>query len=125
MSLIYNPLDQLTNIEIKNILEKEDIDELIKLPLSVGENHVNWKYAQEICVKLSNYEDSRIRANAVLGFAYIARTKGMLEKHIVKPIILRELKENKECQWRILDAIDDINFMKWYLGKNALHKGED
>ena len=94
------------------------MDELITLTLSVSEYHNNWKFAQELCVRLSKYENSLIRANAVLGFAYIARTKGKLEKHIVKPIILKELRENQEYNWRILDAIDDINlFMKWRIGK--------
>ena len=79
--------------------------------------------SQNICTKLSNHEDARVRANAVLGLAYIARTKGILEKHIVKPIILRELRKNIEYQWRIIDAIDDINlFMKWGIGKFALKK---
>lgn len=37
-----------------------------------------------------------------------------MEKHIVKPIVLRELRENHEYNWRINDSIDDINlFMKW------------
>lgn len=123
MNSVYRPLEQLSDIEINTILKKRDLDELIKLPLSVGEYHINWKYAQDLCVKLSNHDDARVRANAVLGFAYIARTKGILQKHIVKPIILKELRENKDNQWRIIDAINDINlFMKWNIGKNALDK---
>lgn len=123
MNGVYKPLEQLSDIEINNILQKGDLEELIRLPLSVGEYHINWKYTQDLCVRLSNHENARVRANAVLGFAYIARTKGMLEKHIVKPIILKELRENKDNQWRIIDAIDDINlFMKWNIGKNTLNK---
>lgn len=49
----------------------------------------------------------------------IARTHGKLEKYIVKPIILKELRENKEYEWRIIDSINDINlFLKWNLGKS-------
>lgn len=121
MHRVYRTLEDLSDIEINNILENGDLDELILLPLSVGEYHYNWKYAKNICVKLSNNEDARVRANAVLGFAYIARTKGMLEKPIVKPIVLRELRENKDYNWRIVDAIDDINiFMKWNIGKKYI-----
>ncbi|CRK84624.1 hypothetical protein [Neobacillus massiliamazoniensis] len=117
---IYKPLKELSNEQIREILNKNDIDELISLPLSVGEHHINWKYAQDICAKLSKHENPLVRANAVLGFAYIARTKGKLEKHIVKPIVLYELRENQEFQWRIIDAINDINlFMKWKIGAKS------
>ena len=33
--------------------------------------------------------------------AYIARTKGKLEKHMVKPFLLSELRENSEYQWKV------------------------
>jgi hypothetical protein len=32
-----------------------------------------------------------------------------LKKHIVKPEILRTLREEKDYEWRIIDAIEDIN----------------
>lgn len=123
MERIYKPLDYLTYEDIDRILESNDINEMIRLPLSVGENHRNWKYAQDICVKLSKHENANVRANAILGFSYIARTHGNLEKHIVKPIILNELRENKEFEWRIIDSINDINiFLKWDLGKKTFNK---
>ncbi|WP_254075514.1 hypothetical protein [Paenibacillus tritici] len=110
----YQPLDNLSSEEVMNVLNRNQLEELLILPLSVGENHPNWKFAQDVCVQLSNHESSDVRANAVLGFAYIARTKGQLEKHIVKPVVLRELRENHEYSWRITDSIEDINlFMKW------------
>jgi hypothetical protein len=124
MSRVYKPLDYLSNGDVNKILESDNMNEIIRLPLSVGMNHPNWKYAQNLCVKLSKHEDARVRSNAVLGFAYIARTKGMLEKNIVKPIVLKELNENKEYGWRITDSINDINlFMKWNIGQKALNRG--
>lgn len=106
---IYKPLEEFSNEKINEILNRNIIDELITLPLSVGEYHKNWKFSQDLCVRLSKHENSAIRANAVLGLAYIARTKGTLEKHIVKPVVLNELRENIEFKWRIIDAISDIN----------------
>ncbi|OCA83461.1 hypothetical protein F7984_04790 [Pradoshia sp. D12] len=118
---VYKPLEDLSNQQLNEILDRNRIYELIPLPLSVGEYHINWKYAQDLCAKLSEHENPLIRANAILGFAYIARTKGMLEKHIVKPIVLKELRDNQEYNWRIIDAIHDINlFMKWKIGANAI-----
>ena len=118
--MVYRPLEALSQAEIDNIIERNQLEELMLLPLSVGEYHSNWKYAQQICVKLCEHEHASIRANAVLGFGYIARTKGCLEKHIVKPLILRELRSNPEHSGRIMDAISDINlYMDWQIGKHA------
>ncbi|MEK4852857.1 hypothetical protein NST04_23600 [Paenibacillus sp. FSL H7-0756] len=125
-SRIYTPLNELTSEEIKDRLKRNDAADLLTLPLSVGEYHSNWKFAQDTCAQLADHESAAIRANAVLGFAYIARTKGQLEKHIVKPLVLRELRENKEYKWRILDSIEDINlFMKWNIGNRINYECGD
>ena len=61
-----------------------------------------------------------------MGLAYIARTKGRLEKHLVKPLIIKELRENDEFRWRILDSIEDINsFLDWHLAEKAVEKYKD
>ena len=114
--LVYKPLEPLTNLQIKELLEKGDEAELRVLPLSVGEYSVNWKEAQDVCIKLMEHHNPAIRANAALGLAYIARNQRMLDKRIVKPYLLKELRENMEYEWRIKDAISDINmFMGWKL----------
>ncbi len=119
----YQPLSVLSDVEISEVLSCGSIDDIATLPFSVGMNHPNWKIAQDICVALTFHESPRVRANAILGLSYIARTKGKLEKHIVKPIILRELRENMEFKWRIIDAIEDINlFMKWRLADSVVQK---
>ncbi|MCL2633447.1 MAG: hypothetical protein FWD34_02915 [Oscillospiraceae bacterium] len=123
MDKIYKPLSEFNDEEIKRILQFGTIDELIILPLSVGEYHINWKYAQSICVELANHNNENVRANAALGLSYIARTKGKLEKHIVKPVLLKLLNECVEHKGRIIDSIDDINlFLKWNIAKKALTK---
>ena len=88
MKRVYQPLPVIEDKKIERILQLGNIDELMILPLSVGEYHEDWKTAQNVCVELSNRSDERVRANSALGFTYIARTKGKLEKHIVKPILL-------------------------------------
>lgn len=112
---IYRALPVYSDYEIKEILKNDNLEELAMLSLSVGEYHRDWKFAQDICVKLADNENEIVRANAVLGFAYIARTKKKLSKYIVKPLIFRELRRAKEYKWRIEDAICDINI---YLGWN-------
>ncbi|MMZ69202.1 hypothetical protein D1872_319940 [compost metagenome] len=49
---------------------------------------------------------------------HIARTKGELDKRIVKPIVLKELRDNEEYRGTVIDAISDINkFLNWKLAK--------
>lgn len=122
---IYKALEYYTLKEANYILEHGTLQELMQLPFSVGEYCEKWKDAQTICIKLFENEDAAIRANAALGLSYIARTKGILEKEIVKPYLLKELRENKEYCWRILDSIKDINlFLGWHMAEKAMEKFE-
>ncbi|MBO0457752.1 hypothetical protein JZO77_13510 [Enterococcus hulanensis] len=121
MKRLYQSLPEFDDKEIKRILQFGSIEELTILPLSVGEYHANWKTAQNICVELSNHSDEQVRANSALGLAYIARTKGKLEKHIVKPILLEILRNCSEHRNRVIDSIQDINiFMEWSIGEKAI-----
>ena len=125
MKPIYRPLEDITYEEAVRILESGTLEERILLPLRAGETMVDWKQAQTICIKSFESDDSRVKANAALGLAYIARTKGQLEKHLVKPLLVKELRENIENRWRIIDAITDINYyLGWHLEDKALNKIE-
>jgi hypothetical protein len=89
------------------------------LPLAVGEYFLDWKYSQDECLRLAEHSSDIVRANACLGLAYVTRTKQRLEKHLVKPILLRELRYQREFRWRVEDAIKDINhYLKWHLARN-------
>lgn len=126
MKRIYHPLPEIDDKKIERIIQSGSIDELMILPLSIGEYHVSWKRAQDICVELSNHNDEKVRANSALGIAYIARTKGKLEKHIVKPMLLKLLDNCSEHRWRVIDAIKDVNaFMKWNIGEKAINRLEE
>lgn len=124
--MTYRALPRISDEEMKRIMESGTLEELIVLPLSIGEYYPNWKVAQDLCVNLSEYCDERVRSNAALGLAYIARTKNKLEKHIVKPVLLKLLCECCEYKWRIIDAIQDVNtFMKWHIGEKAMKRFEE
>lgn len=114
--LVYEPLMPISYELAQEQLKNGNEDELLLLPLRVGEYIAYWASAQDICVKLMEHSNPAIRANAALGLSYIARNHGKLDKRIVKPYLLKELRENKEFNWRIRDAIEDINlFMGWNL----------
>lgn len=108
--------------DVIQVLKNGDHNELVLLPLRVGESFPDWKFAQDICLQLTESGDEKISANSCLGLAYIARTKGKLEKHLVKPVLMRELRRHQEYRWRILDAIEDINeYMCWNLAHKHLN----
>ena len=116
---LYEPLVPISLELAQKQLKDGNEDELLLLPLRVGEYITYWNLAQDICLKLMEHSNSAIRANAALGLSYIARNHGKLNKRIVKPYLLKELRENKEFNWRIRDAIEDINlFMGWNLASN-------
>ncbi len=120
---IYRPLPELDTAEINRIMVSGTIDELIVLPLTVGEYSEDWKAAQDICIQLAEHKDERVRANAALGLAYIARTKRKLDKHLVKPVLLKLLRECTNQKWRIVDSIEDINlYLNWHMAEKHLSK---
>lgn len=117
----YCPLEEIDYGKIRAILDNGTYEELVLLPLRVGEYGNDWKKSQSICLGLMDNESEIIRANAVLGLSYIARTQKNLDKRLVKPYLLRELERNKEYRWRIIDAIEDINlFLNWNIAKKKL-----
>ena len=122
MEKIYRSLPAIAEkAQAMEIMRRGTHDDLMLLPLSLGEHFPDWKFAQDLCLELAENNDAAIRANGVLGLAYIARTKGRLEKHLIKPIVLRELRENLAYRWRIEDAIQDINhFLQWNLAGKHL-----
>lgn len=121
---IYRPLPLFDDRkQIEEVLRQGSVEELLILPLAVGEHCPNWKYAQDLCLRLAEHSEDVVRANACLGLAYIARTKQRLEKHLVKPILFRELRCQTQFQWRVEDAIKDINrYMKWHLASKHEYK---
>lgn len=115
--LVYQSLPRFqTKDDVLQVLMNGDRNELASLSLGVGASFPDWKFAQDICLQLTDSEDEKISANACLGLAYIARTKGQLEKYLVKPVLMRELRRHQNYRWRILDAIAAINkYMCWNL----------
>ena len=108
-------------IEICN--QCDDIENCALLPLSVGFYWDDWKLAQNICIRLFVHHNTAVRANAVLGLSYIARNHGKLDKHIVKPYLLQELRQNETYRWRIINALQDINlFLGWHMAEKAIQK---
>ncbi len=123
---VYKPLPTIESREqALGILEQGEVDELMRLPLAVGLqcSKSDKEFAQELCLKLADNDCSAVRANAILGLAYIAIKHKWLDKRIVKPYIIRELRTNDGFNWRIVDAVEDINdSLGWQLAKKPIQR---
>jgi len=106
------------NEQIEDITDRR----IFNLPLALGENAENdeeYEYAFNVLVSLSERKNAQIRANAILGFAFLARTNGKLDKDIVLPIIKKVWRQNDiqndtGKRGNIIAAVDDINqFLNW------------
>ena len=116
--LIYEAPRPVSEREAMEAIARNDIERLRKLPIDLGFNHENWRFIQDVCVRLSDHPDPCVRSSSLLGLSYAARFRGQVEKNVVKPVLLRALKDNDaRVAQAAQDAIDDINHsMKWRIG---------
>lgn len=115
----YQGLRYISIENAKGIIKNDNYDELLLLPLSLGEYCDDCIFAQKICLFLINKKEEALKANAVLGLSYIARNHKGLDEKFVKPAILKVMRQsnNSDDLCRIRDAVDDIYlFMEWKRG---------
>ena len=104
--------------EIERVLREGTWEELMRLSLGVGRYWPDWRYSQDICLRLAKHSDAAVRANACLAFSYIAQTHGKLDKQLIEEAVTRELRTQEKFRSRIELAIEEINrFMGWQLAK--------
>ncbi|NBI11824.1 hypothetical protein D1641_17805 [Colidextribacter sp. OB.20] len=104
---------QYTDALAVQILRSGSNKEKAELAMALGFDCPDYGFAQSMCIQLLQAEDEIVRGNAIIGLAHIARRFGKLDKRVVKPYLLRELRENIKCKDFIADAVHDINM---YLG---------
>jgi hypothetical protein len=116
--LVYRAPAAVLGREVMDAIARDDVERLVTLPIDLGFHHENWRFIQDVCVRLSEHRDWRIRVNSLLGLSYAARFRGRVEKNIVKPVLLRALKDpNQDVAGTAQDAIEDINrLMGWRIG---------
>ena len=107
-----------TNESAVQIMQSGSNEEKAELAMALGFDCPDYGFAQMMCVQLLQVEDEIVRGNAVIGLSHIARRFGKLDKRVVKPYLLRELRENISCKDFIVDAIHDINlYLNWNIAE--------
>lgn len=105
---------QYTHDLAMQIVKNGSNEEKSELAIALGFDCMDYGFAQSMCIELLKMEDEIIRGNAVIGLAHIARRFKKLDKRIVKPYLLRELRENVGCRDLIVESINDINmYLDW------------
>ena len=121
---IYHPVPGFTNEEIKSAIQEDNVELLKEIAYAVGYRSTDWKYSQDICIQLSNHSDKTVRELAILGLFYVALFQKKLDKRLVKPVLLRALRDPEvEVRERAEDLIPQINWkMNWNIAN--YHKKE-
>ncbi len=116
--LIYVEPQEITEEEVIEAIKHDDIERLRQIPIQLGLHHRNWKFTQDISIRLTAHQDAGVRANAFFGIEYAARFRGRLEKNLVKPVLLRGLRDPVPMvAKRAQETIDDVNhLLKWTIG---------
>jgi hypothetical protein len=112
--LKYEEPREWTRDEVERALRDDNPDALLMAVIAVSMNESDWKYAQDLCVKLASHPHFNVRGNAVLGFGHIARIHGKLDRPIVQPLIVAALQDESDyVRGQADSAVDDT---KIYLG---------
>ncbi len=94
--LIYQDVhtNEFSDSDVWQAIKEDDLEALKLIPIKLGFNHDNWRFVQDVSIKLSEHPDENVRGNSFRGLAYTAMTHKKLEKNIVKPILLRGIKDD-------------------------------
>lgn len=98
--------------EVQDAIDNHRYNELVMIPLEVGEYCSDRAYAEEICIMLLKNNSSEVRASAVRGISYIAKNHRSISENI-KPMLLHEYENNRFYKEKIKSAIENICF---YIG---------
>ncbi len=106
---VYHELPKLSRTEIEAALDRDVPEELLEVVLSAALYCEDRDFAEEVCLRLSDYPHFNVKGNAILGLAHIARIDGSFDEAKVIPIILRGLQDVHEyVRGHALDAKEDI-----------------
>lgn len=108
----------VSEAEVLDAIASDDVERLRLVCIELGMHHDNWKFIQDIAVRLSDHPDTWVRRNALFGIEYAARFRGRIEKNVVKPVLLRALRdEASEVSSFAEEVIATVNqLMGWNIG---------
>jgi len=114
--LKYEEIGEWSHEAVERALRDDDTEALLRAVVGVSMHDDDWRYAQDLCVRLSTHHHFNVRGNAVLGFGHIARVHQQLDRATVQPIIEAALSDfNDYIRGHGHDAADDTaHFLGWH-----------
>lgn len=108
-------LETFTIEDVHAALQRNDPGELALVSITVALSFPDFTGAQEVCVRLSAYEDPKIRGNAVAALGHLARRFRKLDEGTVKLIIESALRDPDEyVRVHAKSSADEIHqFLGW------------
>jgi hypothetical protein len=118
----YREIGPWKHEDVERAMRDDDIDALLVAVIGVSMHDDDWRYAQDLCVRLSTHPHFNVRGNAVLGFAHIAHVHRRLDRAVVQPIIQRALRDEHDYVRGHADAaVDDTQiYLKWRYDDNTV-----
>ncbi|MEZ5346210.1 MAG: hypothetical protein R2681_11730 [Pyrinomonadaceae bacterium] len=100
---------------MEQIIENNDIEKLIFVPLFASLYYEDRVFAKRVCIKLASHSTPDVRGCAIEGFGHIARIDGEIDEKLVRPLIERALfEENEFVRMKAEDAKDELkHFLNW------------
>lgn len=120
--LKYEEPPEWTRDAVERALQDDDANALIRAVIAAAMYDDDWRYAQDLCVRLSSHRHFNVRGNAVLGFGHIARVHGKLKRAVVQPIIEAALRDADDYVrgHGIAAANDTALFLGWKYGRKDM-----
>jgi hypothetical protein len=114
--------DGWTEAQVEEVLERGNPQEIYVVPIVITcYGPPDFKWAEDICIRLSAHSDPNVRGNSILAFGYLARTCGKLSREVVEPIVSAGLTDaHPYVRQHSEGAADDI---ETYLGWRPAPKG--
>lgn len=107
--------DGWTADDVEAVIAADHPPDLLHVPILVSMDPPEAAWAASVCVRLAVHPDPTVRGNAMLGFGHLARTTGVLDTKIVRPLLKAGLSDPHPYVRGQADAgWDDVRFfLKW------------
>jgi hypothetical protein len=111
----YEDTPEWSRDAVEQALRDDEPDRLLRAVIAVAMHDTDWRFAQDLCIRLSSHQNGNVRGNAVLGFGHIARIHRQLDCDSVQPIIKAALRDaDGYIRGHGTDAADDTaQFLGW------------
>ena len=117
----YEVIKPTSKAEVESAISANDPGELLYAVLSAALNSDDQRWAEGVCLRLSNHEHFNVRGNAIQGLGHIARIHGRLNEIKVKPVIEAAFKDQSDyVRGQADNAADDVEFfLKWIFDRSV------